>query len=82
MMTQFTRDQMGFNDRPSKGDFPSRNPRRNYSNGKPYRSARLRAEAKATAYKGKDGTYHSAVATLIHPRVTVGDEVLRNNIHG
>lgn len=44
-----------------------KSPTRNMTNGKPYRSARLKAEARAKATRRDDGAYRSPVAVLFHP---------------
>lgn len=39
---------------------------RNMTNRKPYRDARLKAQARKQAIQGKDGVWRSNVPTLIH----------------
>lgn len=39
---------------------------RSMRNGKPYRTAALKAEAKKKARRGKDGAYHCNVPTHLH----------------
>ena len=44
-----------------------RSPSRNMTNGKPYRTAKQKAEARANATKRADGTWRSDAPVSFHP---------------
>lgn len=42
--------------------------KRSMHNGKPYRTKAQKVLARETAYKGKDGTFHSTAPVSHHPK--------------